>query len=79
MPSVTAVETTRRNAPCRERTASAKNGSSKRLTSAGSRSNAVLMSPKKAERMMQPPRQVNAMPPKFSDQPRACAALRISW
>ena len=63
MPSRTAVATTRRQPFWAVSTACLKNGSSSRLIRPASASKACLIFPRKAERIMQPPRHISAMPP----------------
>ena len=62
-PLTAAAATTRRQASWLASTLSRKNGSSSRLDSAGFLSKASLILPRKAERMMQPPRHMSATPP----------------
>jgi hypothetical protein len=55
MPFLTVFATTRRHAACADSICALKKGSSKRLVRFGFLSNASLILPRKAERMMQPP------------------------
>ena len=54
-----------------------KYGSSRRFVSFGSRSNASLILPRKALRMMQPPRHIRATPPLLISQPDSLAIAFI--
>ena len=63
MPISTALAITRRHAACASSITSLKNGSSNKFSKSGSLSNASLILPRKADRMMQPPRHISAIPP----------------
>ena len=70
--------TTRRQPLCARPSSPAKYGSTSRFTSFGLRSNASLILPRNALRMMHPPRHISAIPPLFSSHllAFACAAIR---